>query len=157
MVLRDRCGLRDRHEITRDDTARPVQDAARSVQDSATRSARDGAARSVQDGATRSVRDGAARSVQMVEGLYEIVRDWHRGTRCCEIGAKCCEIGTRCCGDWYEMVRDSTRCCKIGTRWCDRGQYEMLRDEIGARMPDAVRLVREAAAIGARWCAIVRN
>ena len=145
----------------RDDTARPVQDAARSVQDSATRSARDGAARSVQDGATRSVRDGAARSVQMVGGLY--VRscdgDWHQWHKM---------LRDRCqmLRDWYEMLRGlvrdmvrvySTRCCKIGTRWCDRGQYEMLRDEIGARMPDAVRLVREAAAIGARWCALVRN
>ena len=101
----------------RDDTARPVRDAARSVQDGATRSARDGAARSMQDGYTRSVRDGAARSVQMVEGQYVRSCDiGTNGTRCCEIGAKCCEIGTRCCGDWCEMVRDSTRCCRVGTR-----------------------------------------
>ena len=133
----------------------------------------------LQDGAaTRSVRDGAARSVQMVEGLYEIVRDWHRGTRCCEIGAKCCEIGTRCCGDWCEtwcesIARDAARSVRDGVRSLRsvrdgatrsvqvarsrrglhemvRGQHEMLRDEIGARMPDAVRLVRDAAAIGAR-------
>ena len=91
--------------------------------------------------------------------VREIVRDWHQWHKM---------LRDRCqmLRDWYEMLRGlvrdmvrvySTRCCKIGTRWCDRGQYEMLRDEIGARMPDAVRLVREAAAIGARWCAIVRN